>query len=267
MQIPLLLGRAIDERDQPGSQKVAVVNEVYAKAYFGDRSPIGRHLTMECDKPADVEIVGVAKNARYGELKGDYPPVVYVAFNQDSAYAVEEMTFTLRTSGDPLGFANAVHGIVQRADPRVPVSDIRTEAAQIDQTMSQEIAFAKLCTGFGILALAIACVGLYGTMTYSVARRTGEIGVRMALGAERGRVVRMVLRQAIAMVAVGLAIGVVVAYIASHLVESFLYGIRPNDPAAVGIAAGTLAVAVLVAAYAPARRASRIDPMAALRHE
>ena len=150
-----------------------------------------------------------------------------------------------------LAYANAVHGIVQRADPRVPVSDIRTEAAQIDRTMSQEIAFARLCTGFGILALAIACVGLYGTMTYSVSRRTGEIGVRMALGAERRRVVRkMVLRQVYydggcrARDGDGGRL-----YCFARSVESFLYEIKPNDAPTLGIAAGTLAVAELVAAY------------------
>ena len=177
------------------------------------------------------------------------------------------MTFALRTSGDPLRLAGTVREIVRQADPRVPVTDVKTETAQVDQTMNQEIVFAQLCTGFAVLALAIACVGLYGTMSYTVARRTGEIGIRMALGARRGNVIGMVLRQVIVMAAVGLAIGVPVAYASAHLVRSFLYGIKPNDPLAVGIAVGILMTAAIVAGYAPARRASRIDPMVALRSE
>src|SRR6202023_3166380 len=123
----------------------------------------------------------------------EFRDVVYVPFNQGSYYPLEEMTFALRTSGDPLRYANMVREIVHQADPRVPVTKIKTQAAQIDQTMNQEIIFAKLCTGFAILALVIACVGLYGTMAYTVARRTGEIGIRMALGAQRGGVGWMVL--------------------------------------------------------------------------
>src|SRR5260221_8800957 len=142
------------------------------------------------------------------------------------------MTFALRTSGDPLRFANTVREIVRQADTRVPVTNVKTEAAQIDQTMNQEIIFAKLCTGFAILALVIACVGLYGTMAYTVARRTGEIGIRMALGAQRGAVVWMVLREVFALAAVGLAIGVPTALGTSKFVESFLFAMKPNDPRA-----------------------------------
>jgi ABC-type antimicrobial peptide transport system permease subunit len=192
---------------------------------------------------------------------------VYIPFNQGLYAEVEDMTFALRTSGDPLRLAGTVREIVRQADPRVPVTDVKTETAQVDQTMNQEIVFAQLCTGFAILALAIACVGLYGTMSYTVARRTGEIGIRMALGARRGNVIGMVLRQVIVMAIVGLAIGVPVAYASAHLVGSFLYGIRPNDPLAVGVAVGILMMAAVVAGYAPARRASRIDPMVALRSE
>ena len=181
--------------------------------------------------------------------------------------AVEEMTFALRTSGDPLRYVNTVRGIVSDADARVPVTDVKTQAAQIDQTMNQEIIFAKLCTTFAILALLIACVGLYGTMSYTVARRTGEIGVRMALGAQRGTVVWMVLRQVFVLAAVGLAIGVPAALGISKFVESFLFGVKANSPGALVLAVGVLLGAVLVAGYVPARKASRIDPMTAVRHE
>jgi ABC-type antimicrobial peptide transport system permease subunit len=156
---------------------------------------------------------------------------------------------------------------VQQADARVPVSEIRTQVADIDQTINQEITFAELCSGFAILALVIACVGLYGAVSYNVARRTGEIGIRMALGAHRGKVVRMVLREVLILTAVGLAIGMATALATSKFVASFLFGMKPNDPLALTLAVLTLLGAALLAGYMPARKASRIDPMTALRHE
>ncbi|PYV34214.1 MAG: multidrug ABC transporter substrate-binding protein, partial [Acidobacteria bacterium] len=270
MQIPVPLGRAIDERDRPGSAAVAVVNEAYVKTNFGDRNPLGLHIAIHRRPPfenRDVEIVGVARNARYGALKGDFRDVMYIPFNQGSYYPVDEMTFALRTSGDPLRYVNTVREIVHQADPRVPVTNIKTQAAQIDQTMNQEIIFAKLCTGFAILALVIACVGLYGTTSYTVARRTGEIGIRMALGAQRGAVVWMVLREVFVLAAAGLALSVPAALGTSKFVESFLFGVKANDPGALMMAVAILLGAALLAGYVPARKASRIDPMIALRHE
>jgi macrolide transport system ATP-binding/permease protein len=270
MQIPLLLGRGIDERDQPGSPAVAVVSEAYVKTYFGDRNPIGQRLSIRRRPPQSAqqfEIVGVAGNARYGTLKGEFREIVYLPFNQGTYGPADEMTFALRTSGDPLRPVSTVREIVRRADPRVPVTDIRTQAAQIDQTMNQEIIFARLCTAFAALSLIIACVGLYGTMAYGVARRTSEIGIRMALGAQRGDVIWMVLRQVIVLAAAGLGIGVPVALSASKFVESFLFGVKPNDTPALMLAVGILVAGALLAGYVPARKASRIDPMTAVRHE
>jgi ABC-type antimicrobial peptide transport system permease subunit len=209
----------------------------------------------------------VAREARYGGLKREVPPVVYIPYSQGAQRVVAGITFYLRTSGDPLSYANTVREIVRRADARIPVTSIKTQTAQIDDTISQEVAFAKLGTAFAILALAIACVGLYGTLSYNVARRTNEIGIRMALGAERVGVIGMVLREVLAMVLLGLAIGVPVALATSKFVGSFLYGMKPNDPLALAAAVGAMLAAALVAGYAPAGRASRIDPMAALRHE
>jgi ABC-type antimicrobial peptide transport system permease subunit len=177
------------------------------------------------------------------------------------------MVFELRTAGDPLPYVNTGREIVHQADARVPVYRVRTQAAQVDQEMSQEIIFARLCTAFAILGLAIACVGLYGTMSYNVARRTNEIGIRMALGARRGGVIWMVLRQVFVLAVVGLAIGLPTALVTSKYVESFLFGMKPNDPLAIAAAVGVLIAAAVIAGYAPARRASKIDPMIALRHE
>jgi macrolide transport system ATP-binding/permease protein len=270
MQIPVLLGRPFDDRDRAGSLAVAVVSEAYVKTYFPDRNPIGQHISIARRTPlkdADVEIIGVAANARYGALKGAFRDIVYLPFSQGSYYPLDEMTFALRGGGDPLRHVNTVREIVRQADPRIPVTDVKTQAAQIDQTMNQEIIFARLGTAFAVLALLIACVGLYGTMAYTVARRTGEIGIRMALGAQRGAVVWMVLREVFVLAAAGLAIGVPTALGASRLVESFLFEVKPNSPATLVFAVAILLSAVLLAGYAPARRASRIDPMTAVRHD
>jgi macrolide transport system ATP-binding/permease protein len=177
------------------------------------------------------------------------------------------VTYALRTAGDSLRYVSSVHEIVREADSRIPVTNVVTQAAEIDRTISREVTFAKLCTGFAVLALLIACVGLYGTVSYSVAQQAGEIGTRMALGAQRGAVVRMILRRVLLLAAVGLAISVPAALSASRLVKSFLFETQPNDPGSLALAGVVLLSAALLAGYAPARRASRIDPLAALRHE
>jgi macrolide transport system ATP-binding/permease protein len=204
MQIPILLGREIDERDRSSSRMVAVVNEVFAKKSFGDQNPLGQRLGLpECVPKCDIEIVGVSANSLYGNLKGVPPPTVYLPFSQGAWGPVQEMYYELRTAGNPLGSVKTVYEIVRRADNRVPLSEVKTQSAWIDQTTNQEITFARLCSAFALLALTIACVGLYGTMSYNVARRTGEIGIRMALGAQRRRVIWMVLREAFALAAMG----------------------------------------------------------------
>jgi ABC-type antimicrobial peptide transport system permease subunit len=157
--------------------------------------------------------------------------------------------------------------LVRQADSRIPVTGLTTQERVIEQGIGQERSFAMLCTGFAILAVVIACVGLYGTMAYNVARRTGEIGIRMALGAERGRVVRMVLREVMTLAALGLAIGIPAAYSSAKLVETFLFGMKARDALTLSIAPLVLLIAAIAAGYAPARRASRIDPIIALRQD
>ncbi|HEY7402805.1 MAG TPA: ABC transporter permease [Candidatus Angelobacter sp.] len=270
MQIPILLGREFDERDRLGSPPVAIVNEAWLKTNLPDRDPIGQRVVSYAFggmKPQEMEIIGVARNTRYDNVSGDFPATVYLPFAQNLYPQVEDITFFLRTSGDPLTYANTVREIVHQADARIPVTNISTQALQIDGEMSQEILFARLCTGFAMLALLIACVGLYGTMSYTVTRRTGEIGIRMALGAQRGNVVWMVLREVLIMAAVGLAIGLPTALGTSKFVASFLFGVKPNDASSLLVSVIILVSAALLAGYIPARRASRIDPMIALRHE
>jgi predicted permease len=204
MQIPILAGREIDDRDQPGSPPVAVISERLARTYFGNENPVGRRITFQ-DEKRDLEIVGVSGNLRYGGLKQKSPMTVFAAASQ---FSPDRVTYALRTAGDPLGYVRSVNEIVREADSHIPITNVITQAAEIDRTISQEVTFAKLCTGFAVLALLIACVGLYGTMSYSVARQVGEIGIRMALGAQRGAVVWMVLRRVLLLAAVGLAISV-----------------------------------------------------------
>jgi predicted permease len=279
MQIPILAGREIDDRDQPGSPPVAVISERLARTYFGNENPVGRRITLPDDEPAlsqrgedsksekrDLEIVGVSANLQYGGLKNEEESAmtVFVAVSQISS---ERVTYALRTAGDPLSYVRSVHEIVREADSRMPVTNVITQAAEIDRTISREVTFAKLCTGFAVLALLIACVGLYGTMSYNVARQIGEIGIRMALGAQRGAVVWMVLRRVLLLAAMGLAISVPAALIASRFVKSFLFETQPNDPGTLVLAGVVLLSAAILAGYAPARRASRIDPLAALRQE
>jgi macrolide transport system ATP-binding/permease protein len=268
MEIPMRLGREIDERDRPGSPMVTVVNEAFARRSFGERNPLGQHLAVErmCPK-CDIEIVGVSANSLYGNLKGTAPPTVYLSFAQGVWGPVQGMFYELRTAGNPLNYVHAVRDLVQRADPRLPPSDVKSQSARIEQTINQELAFARLCAAFALLALVIACVGLYGTMSYNVARRTGEIGIRIALGAQRSRVLWMVLREVVLLSVVGLAIGVPAALASSKVVESFLFGMKPNDPLALTGSVVTLLSAAILAGYLPARHASRIDPMIALRHE
>jgi len=271
MQIPIVAGRDIDNHDRPGSQAVAVVNEEFARLNFPGKNPLGQHLRLwrdvgEKNLARDMEIVGIAKNARYGSVKRETLPVVYFPYNQGFPQP-NEMMFALRTAGDPLALVNSVGEVVHQADARLPISDIRTQKAEVEESIYQEMMLAELCSAFAVLALAIACVGLYGTISYSVARRTGEIGIRIALGAQPGPVLWLVLREVMVLAGVGLVISLPIALGTSKLVESLLFGMKPNDPLALTLAVATLIGAALLAGGIPARRASQIDPMTALRHE
>jgi macrolide transport system ATP-binding/permease protein len=270
MQIPILQGREFDERDRRTSTPVVIVSEQFVKAFLDGNNPLGQRVYLG-GKPGpfsyEAEIVGVAANTRYGPLRRTNPPVIYVPYAQLPANQVTQMTYALRTDGDPLRHVATIRQIIQDADPRIPLTRITTQAAELDQAMNQEIIFARLCTAFAILALLIACVGLYGTMSYGVARRTREIGIRMALGARRRSVIWMVMREVLILTVMGLAISIPLARGASTFITSFLFGITPSDSRAIVIALVTLMIAALAAAYGPARRAVRIEPTTALRQE
>jgi predicted permease len=270
MKIPLIAGRGFDERDRAGTAPVVIVNEAWVKANLDGASPVGQRVVsfgLDDGKPVELEVIGVAKNALYNRIEQPFPATVYLALDQGFGAPPEQLTFFLRTSGDPLKFAGAVREMVHQADARIPVTNLGSQEYRIEQEIGDQILFARLSAGFALLALTIACVGLYGTMSYMVARRTGEIGIRMALGARRQRMVWMVVGQATIMAAIGLAIGLPVAFGASRIVESMLFGIKADDPTSIAAAAITIAAATIAAGYVPARHASRIDPLAALRHE
>jgi predicted permease len=267
MHIPILLGREIDSRDQPGSPGVVVASERFVRLHFPGQNPLGRRVTLGGPRPREMEIVGVAADAHYGRLKDDTQPVLYIPYNQGDHPRLQQMVYALRAAGDPLVYVNTVREIVRQSDPRIPLTNVKTQAAEIAGAMNQEIVFARLCTAFAILALLIAAVGLYGVMSYAVARRSAEIGIRMALGAQRSVVVRMILGRVAALAAGGLAIGLPAALAASRLIRSFLFGVQSGDARALASAAVILLAAALLAGWLPARKASRIDPIAALRHE
>jgi len=268
MQIPILLGHEIDERDAARASGVAVVNEVFARRYFGADNPVGRHFLLGGDETGrDFEIVGVSKTARLVSLKDEISPTVYTPYNQNPRQSLGSMVYELRAAGDAVKLAAAARQVVREADARVPVSSLVTQERVIEKTIGQERTFATLCTCFAVLAALIAFVGLYGLMAYSVARRTSEIGIRMALGAQRRRLMWMVLREVLAMALAGLGIGLPLALAAARFVQSFLFQMKANDPAALTIAALALVAAAALAGYGPAWRASRVDPWMALRDE
>ena len=267
MEIPLLAGREFDERDRAPGVAPGVISELFARTYFPNQNPLGRRLTIAGGMPMEVEVIGVSAPAHYGPVKFASPPVLYVSYFQAPPSSLQQMTYALRTDGDPMHSVAAVRQIVSDADSRIPVTNFKTQSSEIASTINQEILLARMCGAFAIVALVIACAGLYGTMAYTVARRTREIGIRIAIGARRGSVVWMVMREVCVLMSLGLLVSVPVARGLSKFVQSFLFELQPNDPWAIAAAFVALSAAALAASYAPARRASRIDPTMALRHE
>jgi predicted permease len=269
MQIPLRLGRELGQQDMAHSHFAAMVNQEFVKR-LGGQNPLGQFLSFgsaACAK-CSAEIVGVSGNAMVGDgVTDELRPVVFVPYTMDLWGGVGDMYYELRTAGNPMALTGVVRELVQEADPRLPVSDIQTQRAVIDGTMNREVIFARLCSGFAVLALLIACVGLYGSMSYNVARRTGEIGIRMALGAPRRSVIWMVLGEVLLLAGLGLAVSIPAALVGSQLVRSFLYQTEPHDLLTMAAATVSLVLAAILAGYLPARSAAKIDPMSALRHE
>ena len=265
LRIPVLAGRSFSEQDPGGSPSLAVVNEELARRLFGGGNPVGRRLSaLVRGKAAELEIVGVVKDTAQRELRAKPYPTVYVPYAQLTAEIPS--TLAARASGSLAQVSAAIQKAVQAKLPESSI-EVRTFSSQVEATIAQERMMAALAGGFGGLALLLAGVGLYGLLNYSVLRRTREIGIRMALGAQRSEVVGKEVRGALRLVAAGLALGLPGAWVASRWVESLLFGLTPTDPATIAGAGAVLVAAALAAAYGPARRASRVDPTTALREE
>jgi predicted permease len=263
MQTQLIAGREFDGRDR-GIPNVAIVNQAFAERYFHGRNPLGEYVTATVTKPpSELQIVGIARDSMTASLREPAGPTVYVSYFERASGTD---SLEIRAAGSLSQISAAIRNALQPSFPNTPI-EVRALTAQVEQTLLQERLMAKLAGGFGVLGLLLACVGLYGLLAYSVVRRTKEIGVRMALGAQAGAVLWMVARRALGLVAAGVVAGVPLAWVLSRKVQSMLFGLTGADPGIVGTAVVLLAAAGLVAAYFPARRAARIDPMTALRHE
>jgi predicted permease len=274
MRTPLVAGREFTERDAGNSPPVAIVNEAYTRRYFSNQNPVGQHLdAMVTGRRTDLEIVGVAKDTNLAGLRAAPPATIYVSYFQGheqfvpGQVAVSTGTMEIRAAGSLARVAAAIQGELKSKLPADPPVDVRALSAQVEATMVQERLMATLAGGFGVLALILACIGLYGLLAYSVARRTRELGIRMALGAQRHRVIAMVVKGAFQLVVLGIAVGLPAAWFASRWIKSMLFGLTPTDPVTIVGASAIMTAAALLAAYLPARRASRVDPMTALRHD
>ncbi|HST53139.1 MAG TPA: ABC transporter permease [Pyrinomonadaceae bacterium] len=269
MEIPLLAGRSLAPQDDERAPKVAVVNQTFARQFFPGENPVGRRFGFNRDKTDEIEIVGVARDAKYTSQRDNVPPTAYLPWAQDMS-AIGSVTFEVRTAGDPTSSIAAIRQAVREVDSNLPLNDIKTQIEQADETLAMERLFAKLLSLFGLLAQTLAGVGLYGVLAWSVAQRTNEIGIRMALGASRGDLLKMVLRQGMVLTLFGIALGLAGAYALTRYLASLsqmLYGVRPTDPLTFGVIALFLTLIALVACLVPARRATKVDPMVALRYE
>lgn len=264
MQIDIVSGRAIGDWEIDGGEAVAVVDRTFAETWFPGADAVGR--TIDVQDEGELRIVGVSANARLDLIKGDARPVVYYSYTWDP-HPLYNMVLELRTQGDPLRYADTLRAIVRDLSPDARVNAVRTQAANTNRTISREILFAWLSNAFAALALVIACAGLYGTVSYAMARQTPETGIRMALGATRSLVLRRALGQVLGLGLAGLVVGLPAALLAARYIESFLWGVTAYDPIILVGAALAVLAAVAAAGYAPASRASRIDPMVALRSE
>jgi predicted permease len=267
MGIPILLGRELDERDDAAAPKRAVVNETFVKKYFPGVQPVGRQFLMTGrDQDTSIEIVGVAGDAKYSELRGPIPPTAYLPDEQQPSRSAG-VVFELRTAGRPEAVIAAVRGAVWEINPYLPVFSVRTQQDQINEHLRQERLISLLAGSFAASAVLLAGIGLYGVIAYAVSRRTSEIGVRMALGATRRSVRRLVLRDSALVVVPGAIVGLGLSFVATRLIRSMLYGLNPADPFTMAAATAALLAIAALASLLPAQRATRVDPLAALRHE
>jgi predicted permease len=266
MKMPILLGRSLNLTDTAASRKVAVINETMARVYFPGGSPLGRTFGVGDDAESqNVEVVGVTKDAKYMELEEKQMPAAFFPYSQHRREFLRNLV--VRYSGDSSWVAPAVRRAVSGIDARLPVSDVTTLSQMVDDFALNRRLVAQLSTFFGILGALLACIGIYGVMSYAITRRTNEFGIRMALGAQRRDVLWMVLKETLAMALAGAGIGLALALVSSRLVESLLFGVKSNDPLVMGLSISAMVLVATFAGCLPAHRATRIDPSVALRYE
>ncbi|MBV8730678.1 MAG: ABC transporter permease, partial [Acidobacteriia bacterium] len=266
LKIPLLAGREFTDQDT-GAHKVAIVNEKFARHYFGSQPALGRHIGFGGDPgtKTDIEIVGVVGDTRYQTMHQDPPRQIFFPYLQNNWAG--GMTAYVRTNLAGEQMFPALREVVRRLNPNLPVFLMKTEERQRDDSLAVELLAARLSSAFGALATVLAGVGLYGVMAFVVARRTREIGIRMALGAKGTDVVWLVMREVLLLAGAGIAVGLPAALAVSRLVSSQLYGIKSNDPSTILLATAGIAFIAMVSGFIPARRATRVDPVKAIRSE
>lgn len=261
MEVPLLSGRSIAPGDRFGLPAVGVINQSAARQFFGADSPIGQRFLVG---RRDVEVVGVMGDTKYSDLRNGVPPTMLQSYLQRQ---MGSMNVVVRAEVPVATLRPAIERAVHDVDPALPINGFKTQAEQIDQTIGKERVFTRLLTLFGLFALLLACVGLHGVTSYSVARRTSEFGIRLALGAQRSQLLWLVLRQVVVLAIVGLAIGLPAAWLAGPAVRSLLFGLEPSDPTTILVSAAVMAVVAIAAGLWPARRAARMEALNALRTE
>ena len=267
LEIPVLVGRGLTQFDLSRPESVAVLNETAARRYLAGANPIGQRLGQSPETAGQAEVVGVIRDTKYNSLREPAPPTMYLLYQSLPPTSGSSVMVVVRTSGDPSAMIEAVRAAMRQVDAEVPITGVTTQTDQIEGRVEQERIFALAYSLFGGLALLLACIGLFGLMSYNVSRRTSEIGIRIALGAQRRGVVGMVLRESMIMVGAGVVLGLVAAVAASRLLTAILFGLSPTDVWTMAAAIALMIGVSLAAGYLPARRASRVDPMVALRYE
>jgi len=271
MGIPLLYGRTLRPQDDTSAPKVAVVNQAFVNKFFPNQNAIGKRFTYDTSKPDQIEIVGICRDAKYTSQRDEIPPTVYSSFRQERPLG--GATFEVRTVGDPNSIVASVRNAVRQVDSNLPLIDIKTQVEQADETLRMDRLFAKLLTLFALLAQQLAAIGLFGVLAYTVSQRTHEIGIRMALGADRASVLKMIVRQGMTLAILGVILGLAGAYVLTRYLESWvslskmLFGVKVSDPLTYAVIAVLLTMVALIACYIPARRATKVDPLVALRYE
>ena len=266
LRIPILRGRSFSEQDVLGTPGVVMINEAFARRYWPGQDAIGKHIGMgdPANSDSHLQVVGVVRDGKYVTLGEDAKPFFYFSLAQRYQ---SSSTLIVRTKGDPVGYIASVRNEVAALDQNLPLFDVKTMREHLGVALLPARLAGSVLGIFGLVALILAASGIYGVMAYSVAQRTREIGIRMALGARSTDVLSMVVRQGMKLVAIGVAVGLTAAFVVTRMMTSLLYGVSPTDPLTLGAISLLLILVALLACYLPGLRATRVDPMIALRYE